>query len=72
MATILDLSFGQHQDWLVSEAEKWRMYFVILLFLMTFHARDGKIRHSQPNENASDSDNVDDVLVANKKGDHIR
>ena len=47
------------------------MYFVIILLLMTLHARDGKIRHSRkPNENASDNDNVDDVLVANNKGDH--
>lgn len=47
------------------------MYFVIILFLMTFHARDGKIRHSRNlNEDAGDTDNVDDVLVANKKGDH--
>ena len=46
------------------------MYFVIILFIMTFlHVRDSKIRHFRKrNENAGDSDNVDDVLVA--KGDH--
>ena len=47
------------------------MYFVIILLLMTFQARDGKIRHSPAlNENVGDTDNVDDGLVANKKGDH--
>ena len=49
------------------------MYFVIILFIMTFlHARDGKIRHSRKlNKNAGDSsDKIDDVLVANHKGDH--
>ena len=47
-----------------------RMYFVIILFIMTFlHVRDSKIRHFRKrNENAGDSDNVEDVLVA--KGDH--
>ena len=48
------------------------MYFVIILFIMTFlYARDGKIRHFRKlNENAGDSDNVNDELVANHKGDH--
>ena len=56
------------------------MYFVIILLLMTLHARDGKIRHSRKlNENVGgdahdDSDthnNADDLLVAdNRKGDN--
>ena len=45
------------------------MYFVIILFIMTFlHVRDSKIRHFRKRHENVDSDGVDDVLLA--KGEH--